>query len=64
MDFADMRTYPPEQLPGLIVLRPRMQDKIMVLDLIRRLLPSFTREPLVGHLWIADESSLRIRPEP
>jgi len=34
MDFSDIRTYPPEQYPGLIVLRPRNQSRDAVLNLL------------------------------
>ena len=28
LDFADLRTYPPESHPGVVVLRLRRQDKV------------------------------------
>ncbi len=61
LDFADIRTYPPEDYPGMIVLRLARQDKSYVLDVFRRLLKVIGREPLDGRLWIVEENSIRIR---
>ncbi len=60
-DFADIRTYPPEQYPGLIVLRLRRQDKPHVLQTLGRLVPALSTEPLDRHLWIVEEQRVRIR---
>ena len=46
MDFADIRAYPPELYPGLIVLRLRQQDKPRVLEVLDHLLPVLSSEPL------------------
>lgn len=61
LDFADIRTYPPHEFSGIIVLRPRTQAKTLVLSLVTRLVPLLESERLVGHLWILDENNLRIR---
>ena len=61
LGFADIRTYPPDEYPGLIVLRPNRQDKPHVLAVLEQLLPRLTTEPLVNRLWIVDENRLRIR---
>ena len=61
LDFADIRTYPPSQYFGIVVLRPRNQSKPTVLDLVSKLIPLLTSEPLEGNLWILQESGLRIR---
>ena len=60
-DFSDIRSYPPEHFSGLIVLRLRQQDKTHVLELIPRLIPMFSAEPLAGRLWIVEEERVRIR---
>jgi len=60
-DFADIRAYPPEQFPGLIVLRLRRQDKLHVLETLGRLTPVLSSEPLEHLLWIVDETHIRIR---
>ena len=59
--FGDVTRYPPSDFPGLIVLRPRQQDKDHVVDLVRRVMPLFDSEPLLGRLWIVEESRVRIR---
>lgn len=61
LDFADIRTYPPEEYSGVIVLRLGRQDKLHVLDMFRKLLNAIGREPLDGHLWIVEENRIRIR---
>ena len=61
IDFADIRTYPPSDYRGLIVLRLDRQDKPHVLDVIRRLIASFENEPLDHRLWIVEEARIRIR---
>jgi hypothetical protein len=40
-----------------------MQDKPRVLAAIKRIMPLLSTEPLVGTLWIVDETALRIRGE-
>lgn len=61
MDFADIRAYPPAEFPGLIVLRVRQQDKPHVLDVLARLIQLLGQEPLDRHLWIVEETRVRIR---
>ena len=60
-DFADIRTYPPEQFYGLIVLRLNHQNKPYVLDIIEDVLKLLASEPLEQHLWIVEEGRVRIR---
>jgi predicted nuclease of predicted toxin-antitoxin system len=60
-DFADLRVYPPRKYAGLIVLRLRSQSKPYVLQVLRRLLTTFTHEPVEGRLWIVEEDRIRIR---
>ena len=60
-DFGDIRAYPPGQYSGLIVLRLRTQDKPHVLDVLSRLLPLLSSDPLTRHLWIVEEDRVRIR---
>jgi len=62
LDFSDIRTYPPAEFRGIIVLRPRNQAKPTVLALVNQLIALLeTDEPLAGHLWIVQETGLRIR---
>ncbi len=59
--FADIRTYPPGNFPGLVVLRLARQDKLHVLQVMSRALKLFTSETLEGKLWIVDENRVRLR---
>lgn len=61
LDFADIRSYPPADYAGIIVLRLARLDKPRVLSVLQRLLPLLEQEPLVGKLWIVDETSVRVR---
>lgn len=61
LDFADIRTYPPEEYHGLIVLRVSSQDKRHVENVFARVIPLLEDEPLTKHLWIVDEQSIRVR---
>lgn len=61
LDFADIRTYPPSQYPGLIVLRVKRQDKRTVTSMIERISEAIDQEILSRRLWIVDEEHIRIR---
>ncbi len=61
LDFADIRTYPPERYPGIIVLRLRRQDKFHVCEVIGRLVRVLDDEPVARKLWVVDETAVRIR---
>jgi predicted nuclease of predicted toxin-antitoxin system len=61
LDFADLRTYPPAEYPGIIVLRPAEPDKEHVLRLLARTLPVLEHEAVVHSLWIVEETRVRIR---
>jgi len=61
LDFSDIRTYPPGDYAGIIVLRPRTQGHRSVLRLLKRLVALLTTETLRGNLWILDEFNLRVR---
>ena len=60
LDFADIRTYPPSQYAGLIVLRVKQQDKPFILAIIARIIRLLASEALVGKLWIVDEQRIRM----
>ena len=60
-DFADIRTYPPEESPGFIVLRLQKQAKDHVMGLIEKLLEAFRTENPEHNLWIIEEDRIRIR---
>ncbi len=62
--FADIRTYPPEQFSGIIVLRLEKQSRAHVLAVFPRLLRLLADEPLAGKLWVVDEQAARVRGGP
>jgi predicted nuclease of predicted toxin-antitoxin system len=59
--FGDIRSYPPEQFHGLIVLRLQRQDKPYLLEVFKRLIPILAAERLESRLWIVEEGRVRIR---
>ncbi len=60
-DFSDIRTYPPQDFSGIIVLRVGSQAKQHVIKVFQHIIPLFEREPLNQHLWIVEETKVRIR---
>jgi predicted nuclease of predicted toxin-antitoxin system len=58
---SDLRAYPPQDYTGIIVLRLARLDKRRVLSVLQRMLSLLDQEPLVGKLWIVDETSVRVR---
>ena len=61
LDFANITIYPPEDYPGLIVLRVVNQSRPHVLNAFNQVLDLIDRSPLQGHLWIVEEHRVRIR---
>ena len=61
-DFTDIRRHPPNQAPGIIVLRPRVPSPTALGALVRELLSVIASEPLQGRLWVVDEHRVRIWP--
>lgn len=60
-DFSDIRTYPPQDYPGIIVLRLCNQARNHLEGIINSVIPILKREPLEQHLWIVEEGRIRIR---
>ncbi len=61
LDFADIRSYPPQDFPGFIVLRVARHDKRHLMEVFQRAISLIDREPLKRHLWIVEETRVRIR---
>ena len=59
--FADIRAYPPQLYPGIVVFRLDSQARDHVLAVGARLLPTLSEEVLPGRLWIVEDSRVRIR---
>ena len=60
LDFSDIRTYPPEEYFGIVVLRLGRQEKSHVLKILEQLIPKFDDEPLASRFWIVSEMTVRI----
>ena len=60
-DFANIRTYPPAEFSGIVVLRLTRQDRPHVLGVMSRFIPSLKGEPLEGRLWIVEDDRTRVR---
>jgi len=61
LDFADIRSYPPGEHSGIIVLRLKSQDKATVLSYVRRLTRALANRKPDGELWIVDGNRIRFR---
>jgi predicted nuclease of predicted toxin-antitoxin system len=59
--FTDIRTHPPREFPGRVVLRLARQDKQHILTHLSGVVPLFDSQPLAGRLWVVEESQVRIR---
>lgn len=60
-DFSDIRAYPPQEFSGIIVLRVGSQAKQHVIKVFQNILSFIQQEPLNQHLWIGEETRIRIR---
>ena len=59
--FGNIQAYPPENSPGIIVLRLRRQDKPAVLAVGRRIVETLRMRSAENNLWIVDEERIRVR---
>jgi predicted nuclease of predicted toxin-antitoxin system len=60
LDFSNILMFPPENYPGLIVLRLRKKGRAAVRRIVTRVMDHLNKEPLAGRLWIVDEHRIRI----
>jgi predicted nuclease of predicted toxin-antitoxin system len=60
-DFSDIRSYPPKDNAGIILLRPHRQSEPQIIRLLESVLPMFQSEPIHGFLWVVESAGLRIR---
>jgi predicted nuclease of predicted toxin-antitoxin system len=63
LDFADIRAYPPSSSAGIIVLRLGHQGRKQVVNVLTQFLPLLESQPISGHLWVVDETNVRIYGE-
>ncbi|MDD9995325.1 MAG: DUF5615 family PIN-like protein [Dehalococcoidia bacterium] len=61
MDFADIRNYPPQDYPGLVVFRLSRHGPGRVLAVATRLIEMLPETSLQGQLWIVEDERIRIR---
>jgi predicted nuclease of predicted toxin-antitoxin system len=60
-DFADVRAYPPQDYPGILVIRLKRQDKESILAVVPRILRMLQLESIERRLWIVTGERVRIR---
>ena len=60
-DFADIRAYPPSEYPGIIVFRLANQTRDTLMEVGSRLIHTLAGSSPEGHLWIVEDSRVRIR---
>ena len=58
-DFGNILAYPPAEYAGIIVLRPRSQDKVTIAAMVQRLVRVLQERIPVGELWIVEPSRIR-----
>ena len=61
LDFADIRTYPPGQHPGIVVVRLASQTRHDILRVGASLIEALSNSSPQGQLWIVEGSRIRIR---
>jgi predicted nuclease of predicted toxin-antitoxin system len=59
--FADIRFYPPQEYPGIVVIRCKAQDKITLLSMLRRLILVLRQRSPEGQLWVVEPDRIRFR---
>jgi predicted nuclease of predicted toxin-antitoxin system len=63
LDFANIQSYPPAAHAGIVVLRPRSQDKLTLLSLLQILIPALLKSSPERRLWIVEEDRIRYRDD-
>jgi predicted nuclease of predicted toxin-antitoxin system len=61
--FGDIRTYPPGEHFGILLLRPDEDGIRPVIDLLKKVLESYRLEDLVGITTVATPRGIRLRKE-
>jgi len=61
LDFADVRTYPPPEQPGIWVLRPATQSVEDTLAVLRSAVELVRTEPATQRLWIVQPGRVGVR---
>lgn len=61
LDFSDIRAYPPNKYPGIMVIRSDRQDQPTMVGLFRPVLDLLAKEPVDQRLWIIENERVRVR---
>jgi len=61
LDFTDIRFYPPDNSPGVVVFRVQPQDKLRLLECLHKTISVMKQEPVAGRLWIVEDDRIRVR---
>jgi predicted nuclease of predicted toxin-antitoxin system len=61
LDFSNIRTYPPAEHAGIIVLRVKRQDRHTILALTQRIALALANRTPAGELWIVETDRIRFR---
>jgi predicted nuclease of predicted toxin-antitoxin system len=61
LDFADVRTYPPQDQSGIWVLRPATQSVEATLEVLRSAVGLASIERTANRLWIVQPGRVRVR---
>ena len=60
-NFANILAYPPEDFPGIMVIRTDDQAKSTVLGFVRRIVDALRSESPQRRLWIVEPYRIRVR---
>ena len=60
LDFSDIRTYPPGEYPGIIVLRIQNHSISYIATIMSKVVLLLHTERLAGTIWSVDERRIRI----
>lgn len=63
LGFSDIRSYPPQDQPGIVVIRSKAQDKIKLISMLRRLIPVLREMLPEKRLWIVESDRIRFRED-
>ena len=61
LGFSDIRSYPPREYSGIVVVRSKAQDKITLLSILRRLILALRERSPARQLWIVEPDRIRYR---
>ena len=59
--IGNVRAYPPEDYPGIVLFRPATSGRAAIVSLVRRYLPVLQETDLPGHLVVITDRGIRVR---